>query len=179
MQTVLRNKGLYSVTMGREVKPQQYIEKSKYLNKIYESFGFMCIHISRELLFHLDGLKIPKELCNKIESLFGKQDELRGHILENEMIALQPNNFETIQQFFSKFKSLFIQHRNCKIEKKDEKLLLSILRKLASEISVLLSIFHSRGLKNPNWRIPSIDSFTESLIQEQDKSVQMGYQILQ
>ena len=60
MEIVLPNKGLYKVTMGREVKPQQYIEKSKYLNKIYESFGFMCIHISRELLFHLDGLKIPK-----------------------------------------------------------------------------------------------------------------------
>ena len=43
--------------MGREVEPQKHIEKSKYLNKIDEAFGFMCIHISRELLFHLNGLK--------------------------------------------------------------------------------------------------------------------------
>ena len=32
------------------------------MNKLDEAFGFMCIHISRELLFHLDGLKTPREL---------------------------------------------------------------------------------------------------------------------
>ena len=62
---------------------------------MYEEFGFMCIHISRELLFHLDGLKTPKEVWDNIESLFGNHDELRGHILENDIIALQPKNFET------------------------------------------------------------------------------------
>ena len=47
MQIVLRNKGLYKVTMGKEVEPQQHLEKSRYLNKLDEAFGFMCIHISR------------------------------------------------------------------------------------------------------------------------------------
>ena len=63
MHIVLHNKGLYKVTMGKEVEPQHPLEKSKYLNKLDESFGFMCIHISRELLFHLDGLKNPREAC--------------------------------------------------------------------------------------------------------------------
>ena len=72
MQIVLHNKGLYRVTMCREVKPHQYLEKFKYLNKLDESFGFMCIHISRELMFHLDGLKTLKEVWDKLESLFGK-----------------------------------------------------------------------------------------------------------
>ena len=60
MQIVFLNKGLYKVTMGREFEPQQYLEKSNYLNKLDEAFGFMCIHISMELLFHIDGLKTPK-----------------------------------------------------------------------------------------------------------------------
>ena len=102
MWIVLHNKGLYRVTMGREVKPQQPPEKWKHLNKLDEAFGFMCIHISRELLFHLEGLRKPKEVWDKLESLFGKQDEMRGHILENDLIALQPNKFETIQHFFLK-----------------------------------------------------------------------------
>ena len=85
------------MTMGREVDPKQYVEKSKFLNRIDEAFGFMCIHISRELLFHLEGLGTLKELWDNHESLFGKQDELRRHILENELIALKFNNFETIQ----------------------------------------------------------------------------------
>ena len=76
------------VTMGREIEPQQPIEKLKYLNKLDEEFGFMCIHISRELLFHLEGLLTPKEVWEKLKSLFGKHDNMRGHILENELIAL-------------------------------------------------------------------------------------------
>ena len=74
--------------MGRQVEPQQYVEKSKFLNRLDEAFGFMCIHIYRELLFHLEGIKTPKEVWEKLEYLFGKQDELRGHIFENELIAL-------------------------------------------------------------------------------------------
>ena len=82
MQISLRNKAMYRMTMGRVVKPQQYIEKLKRLDRFDEYFGYMCIHISRELFFHLDGLKTPKEAWDKIESLFGKKNELSGHILE-------------------------------------------------------------------------------------------------
>ena len=70
MHISLRNKGLYRMTMGRAVEPQQYIEKSKHLDKLDEYFGYMCIHISKELLFHLDGLKTPKEVWDKLESFF-------------------------------------------------------------------------------------------------------------
>ena len=109
MQIVLHNKGLYRVIMFKDVKPQQPLENSKYINKMDEAFGFMCIHISRELLFHLDGLKTPKEVWKNLESLFGKKDELIAHILESELNVVQPSNFETIHDFFSKFKSLVMQ----------------------------------------------------------------------
>ena len=136
--------------MGREFEPQQPLENSKHLNNIDEKFFFMCIHISRELLFHLDGMKTPKEVWENIESFFGKQDELRGHILKNQLIALQPSNFETIQQFFSKLKSLVMQCKQCGIDKKDEQLALSILRKLGPEFSVFVSTFHSGRVGTPN-----------------------------
>ena len=129
-----------------------------------EDFDFMWIHISRELLFHLEGLRTQKEVWVNLESLFGKQDEMRGHIMENELIALQPNNFETIQHFFSKFKSLVMKYKQCGIDKKDGKLVLSILSKLGTKFLVFVSIFHSHVLIIPYWRIPSIDAFTESLI---------------
>ena len=102
MQITLCNKGLYKMEIVREVEPQQNVEKSKFLNKRDEAFGFMCIHISKDLMFHLEGIKNPKEAWDNIESLFGKQDEIRGHLLENELIALKPSSFETIQQFFLK-----------------------------------------------------------------------------
>ena len=107
------------MTMGRVVEPQPYIEKSKHIYRLHEYFGYMCIHISRELLFHIDGLNTPKEVWDKLESLFGKQNELRGRILENELIAKQPSKFDTIQLIFTKFKSLAIQWKKCGIENKD------------------------------------------------------------
>ena len=70
IQMALHNKGMYRMTMGREVEPQKYVEKSKFLNYLDEAFGFMCIHISRDLLFHLEGLKTPKEAWDKLESVF-------------------------------------------------------------------------------------------------------------
>ena len=96
MQISLCNKGMFRMKMGREVEPQQYVEKNKFLNRLNEAFGFMCIHISRDILFHLGGLKTLKETWEKLESLFGNQDELWGNILENDLITLHSSSFETI-----------------------------------------------------------------------------------
>ena len=69
---------------------------------------FVYLSLSPELIFHLDGLTCPNEVWIKLESLFGKQDDLRGHQLENELISLRPSEFETIEEFITKFKSLVI-----------------------------------------------------------------------
>ena len=106
MQVSLCHLGLFRMTMSRETEPHHPIEKNKFLNWLDEAFGFLCTHISRDLMFHLEGLKTLKEYLENLKSLFGKQDELQGHILENELIALQLSSFKTIQQFFTKFKSL-------------------------------------------------------------------------
>ena len=47
-------------------------------------------------LFHIKGLKTPKEIWDKLASLFDKQDEMRVHQLENELISLHPSNFGTL-----------------------------------------------------------------------------------
>ena len=104
------------MTMGRETKPHRPDDKNKFLNHLDEAFDFLCTHISRDLLFHLKGLRTPKESWVNIEVLFGNKDELQGHILENELVSLHPSSFETIEQLFSKFKSLVLQCRQCRIE---------------------------------------------------------------
>ena len=76
MQVALRKLGLYRMTMGRETKPHHPTKKNKFLNQLDETLGFLCAHISRDLLFHLEGLNTPKEAWEKLEFLFGKQDEL-------------------------------------------------------------------------------------------------------
>ena len=69
---IVQKKGLYRVTMGKEVEPQHPSKKSKYLNKLDEAYGFMCIHISRESLFQVDGLKKIEGSMDKDQITFWK-----------------------------------------------------------------------------------------------------------
>ena len=92
MEVQLRSKGLHRVAMETEVEPGSAIEKSRFLNKKDEAFNFLCLSISQYLLFHLTDLKTPKEIWDKLESLYAKHDDLRVYQLENELMSLQPSN---------------------------------------------------------------------------------------
>ena len=72
MEIQLSSRGLYWVTMETEEEPTHVIEKAKRFNKKYEAFGFLCLSISKDLLFQLSGLKNPKEIWDQIASLYGK-----------------------------------------------------------------------------------------------------------
>ena len=58
----LRSKGLYRVTMDTEIDLNHVVDKERYWNKLNEAFGFLCLSISKDLLFHITGLKNPKEI---------------------------------------------------------------------------------------------------------------------
>ena len=119
-------------------------------------------------------MKTPKEVWDKIASLFDKKDDLRVYQLKNELISLHPSNFETLNDFFTKFKSLVFELKLCKVEKEDDQLILAIFSKLGADYSVFVSTFHSVKLTTPNWKMPTLNSFIESLTHEHDKFIQMG-----
>ena len=101
----LRSKRLFRLTMETKKEPIHYVDKEKYWNRLDEAY----LSISQDLLFHINGLKTPKEVLDKLASLFDKQDDLRIYHLENELISLHPSNFKTLNEFFTKFKSLIFQ----------------------------------------------------------------------
>ena len=109
MEILLRGKGLYRITMATEAEPNAAIEKIKWHNWRDESYGLLCLGISRDLFFHLDGLKSSNEVWEKLDYIFGKTDEMRGHQIEHELISLSPSSFESLQLYFSKFKALVLQ----------------------------------------------------------------------
>jgi hypothetical protein len=112
-----------------------------------------------------------------LEGIFGKQDEMRGHILEVEMLTLDPKSFENIQDFFTKFKDLLSQLKSCGVDKsKEEKhMVLTILSKIGLEFSIFISTFHNvRFSSRATWKMPSLEDFIESLTQEQTKLINMG-----
>ena len=66
------------------------------------------------------------------------------------------------------------QLKLCKFEKEDDQLILTILSKLGADYSVFVSTFHSVKLTTPKWKTPTLNSFIESLTQENDKLIQKG-----
>ena len=105
----MREKYLYKVTMATEAELNAAAKKIKWHNRRDEAYGILCLIISRDLLFHLDGLTSPNEVWEKIVENFGKTDEMREHQIENELISLSPSSFKSLQLYFSKFKALVLQ----------------------------------------------------------------------
>ena len=93
----MRSKGLFSVTMENYVEPNATTNNIKWHNRIDEAYGLLCLNISRNLIFHLDGLTSQNEVWEKLQTLFGKTNKMRGHSLENEFASLIPSNFESLQ----------------------------------------------------------------------------------
>ena len=72
MDSLLHTKKLYRLIMELELEPILNYVKEKYWNRLDESFGYLCLLISRDILFHIKGLKNPKDIWDKLASLFDK-----------------------------------------------------------------------------------------------------------
>ena len=77
MEMQLHSKRLFRLTMETKKEPIHYVDEEMYWNRLNEDYRCLCLSISQDLLFHINGLKIPKEVWDNIASLFGKQDNLR------------------------------------------------------------------------------------------------------
>ena len=95
---------------------------------------------------------------------------MRGHKIENELISLSPSSFQSLQLYFSKFKALVLQLKQCGIEKKEEQLVLAILSNIGPDYSMFVSTFHATKLTSLSRNMPKLAEFMESLTQEHDSS---------
>ena len=96
MDILLRDKGIYKVTMDIEVDPNAATEKMKWHNTRDEAYGILFLSISRDLIFHIDSLTSLNEVWENLEEIFGKIDEMRGHQIENDPISLSSSIFESL-----------------------------------------------------------------------------------
>lgn len=116
------------------------------------------------MLFHIESLDTPNKIWTELETLFGTQDSIRGHMLENELISLSPGHFNTIQDFFTKLKSLRLQLKECGIEKKDEQMILSVFSELSSKYFMFFSTFYAtKGALGTQFTMQSLDDFGVNL----------------
>jgi hypothetical protein len=108
MEYLLRSKGLYQITLGKEKAPTNVDKKAKWDNKNGEARGLIGFSISPDLRYRLQDIDDPKEAWNMIESLFGKLNIIQAQQLENQILTLSPNDFSFLRDYLSRFKTLRI-----------------------------------------------------------------------
>ena len=153
--------------MALENEPNYVVGKSKWHNRLDEACEFLCLSISLDLLFHLNGLTTPNQVWTKLESLFGVPYESGVRQLDIALFSMSPSNFDYIEVFFTKLKSLVIMIKNCGIDKKYDQLILSILSKLGPEYSIFVSTFHATMLDVSNWQMSSLCTLFDSCTKDQ------------
>jgi hypothetical protein len=175
MEDLLRSKGLYWITLGKEKTPTDDDKKSKWDNRNDEAHGLIEMSISPDLRYHLQGIDDPEEAWNTIEFVFGKLNIIRAQQLENQILTLSPSDFSCLGDYLSRFKTLRILCEECKIKMVEERCIYLILSKLGSAYSMFVSTFYAmREALGKAYDKPTLESFCASLIREEDKLIQLG-----
>ena len=99
MVDILRSKGIYRIAIGQETKPFNGDKVTKWEYKQDQAQGLIGISIAQDLLFHILDIDTHHEALEKINTVFGIQNQIRVHQLENEFLTLDPNNFPLLKIF--------------------------------------------------------------------------------
>lgn len=175
---ILRRKWLYRITLGTKTTATEVDKLVKWANKNDSTCGLIDKSVSPELRFHLQNIDDPDKSWTKLNTIFGTQNEIHTHQLENEFLTLDPNNFSCMEDFLSKFKTLRLLLKGCNVKKEDSSLLYSILAKLGPTYSMFVSTFHSTReaiiSHGGPYKPPTFDAFCDSLIREKEKLLHLG-----
>jgi hypothetical protein len=175
MEDLLRSKGLYRITLGKEKAPNDDDKKVKWANRSDEAHGLIRMSISLDLRFHLKEIDIPHEAWEMIESVFGKLSIIREQQLENQVLTLSPSDFSCLGDYLSKFKRLRMLCEECEIQMEEERCIYLILSKIGSAYFVFVSTFYTmREALEKSYQKPTLGFFCISLIREEDKIIQLG-----
>jgi len=79
MEDLLRSKGMYQITLGKEKESTNDEKKVKWDNRNDKERALIRMSISLYLRFHLQEIGDPNEAWEKLESVFGKHNIIRAH----------------------------------------------------------------------------------------------------
>jgi hypothetical protein len=172
---LLRSKGMYHITLGKEEEPIDDDKHVKWINRNDEAHGIIRMSISHDLRFHLQGLDAPNKAWEKFEFFFCKHNLIQSHQIENQIMNLSPNDFSCIEYYLSMFKTLIILCEECRIKLDNEHCIYIILTTLGSPYSLFVSTFYAtRESLGISYQKPTLESFGDALIRYKDNLVQLG-----
>jgi hypothetical protein len=177
MEDSLRSKGSYWITLGKEQEQEPIDDenKVKWDNINDETRGLIKISISNDLRFHLQRINALDEASEKLEAVFGKHNIVQAHQFKNQLTTLSPNDFTCIEDYLSRFKTLILLFIECNLDVKEYRCIYVIFAKLGNAYYVFVSTFYTtKETLMSAYKRPSLESFCDALIREQDNLVQLG-----
>jgi hypothetical protein len=114
MEDILRSKGLYHITLGKEKDPIDAEKKAKWDNKNDEGHGLIRISIASYLWFHIQGIDGPNESWDKLNKVFGKHNVIQSRHLENQIMFISHNDFLALKIIYLSSKHLEFYIKNVK-----------------------------------------------------------------
>jgi hypothetical protein len=150
------------------------IENTEWANHKDEATWIILDLISTYLWFHEVSCETWNNIWTTLESLFGKRDEMRGHIFEVEFNTSDPKFFDNIHDLYTRFKSLILSLAHCGIYKSTQvdHLILTMLDKPWPKYVFYVSTFHSgRYLLGWKWKMPTMEKFIHCLTHEHGKCI--------
>ena len=81
---------------GTITKPSDAKELIEWKNQDRQALGAILSCVHHDLQFHIIKCKESKEAWDKLKSLYGRVDEEKGFQIEDDLLLLDPNNFDTI-----------------------------------------------------------------------------------
>ena len=171
----MMEKGLIDYVDGTMVAPFDPDKLSEWNHNNKVSIGTLRKYVHEDLIFHIDNCKIVKEAWDKFASLYAKVDKARGFELDENLMSLDPKEFDTIQDYITKAHELRSMVKDCGITIEDEKLIYNLMRKLPPKYASFVLSFNTHKLTlGSSYTMPSFGSFTEMLMLEQSHLMIMG-----
>ena len=81
MVDILRSKGLYRISTWQETKPSNDDKAAKWKNKQDQARGLIGMSIAQDLRFHILDIDTPDKALEKINNVFGIQNQIKAHQL--------------------------------------------------------------------------------------------------
>ena len=168
-------KGYSLYVDGTITKPTTDKEALEWKIIDQKALGVIQGSVNHDLLFHIINCKESKEAWDKLKSIYGKVDEEKGFQIEDDLLLLDPNNFDMLQDYLTKVNEYRALLTDCGNPISDDRLIHHILKKLPKEYASFYSSFHTHRLTmGTAYTKPSFDSFSEILIREQSHLMDKG-----
>ena len=139
-------KGYSLYVDGTITKPNDAKQLIEWQKVDQQALGVIrsCVH--GDLLFHIKTCSTSKEAWDKLEQLYGKVDEEKGFQIEDDLLLLDPKNYDTIQDYIIKVNEYRALLKDCGNPMKDDRLIHHILKRLPSEYANFVSSFNTHKL---------------------------------